>query len=254
LAGPKWADKLATPFRDAATPSCSATVYVTKPALSLVEVFRCGHSRIPGRWGGMSDRPDGWGNAQLAALGTIVVNFADLDWYAGRLLGGFIRPGGIAAILTAGEELRWKLEKLSVIADQTLGDQEAGSDLRTWIKAAGDLAGRRNKLMHSFYLAPDGGQPLTRMKASTRGSRWRGESEPVALADLNEVAAMIAEGLGAADQIVALLASCPEWQDPADPSHRVSEDARLPAPGQDRLSVYPGSTPLGPLASVIPIR
>jgi hypothetical protein len=26
---------------------------------------------------------------------------------------------------------------------------------------------------------------------------------------------MLAEGLGAADQIAALLASCPQWQDPA---------------------------------------
>ena len=165
----------------------------------------------------MSDRPDGWGSAELEALGAIVVNFADLDWQAGRLLGGFIHFRDVAFLLTAGAGLGWTLEKLSVIAREALEGQEAGSALLAWAKTTGELAGRRNKLMHSFYLAPDGDQPLTRMKAGTRGGKWKGESEPVGLADLTETARLLAEGLAAADQIAGLLASCPEWQDPAAP-------------------------------------
>jgi hypothetical protein len=69
--------------------------------------------------------------------------------------------------------------------------------------------------MHSFYLAPDGDQPLTRMKAQTRGGKWKGESELIRLADLREIAVLLAQGREAADQIVEGLASCPEWQDPA---------------------------------------
>lgn len=165
----------------------------------------------------MNDRPDGWEDAELAALGAIVANFADLDWQAGRLLGGFIRPLDVAFILTAGADLRWTLEKLSVIAREALEGQEAGSALLAWAKTTGKLAGRRNKLMHSFYLAPDADRPLTRMKAWTRGGKWKGESEPVRLADLTETARLLAEGLAAADQIAEFLASCPEWQDPAAP-------------------------------------
>lgn len=165
----------------------------------------------------MSDKPDGWRDAELAALGAIVVNFADLDWYAGRLLGGFIRPRDVAFIMTAGADLRWSLEKLSVIAGEALEDQEARAALLAWVKATEELASRRNKLMHSFYLGPDGDQPLTRMKAQTRGGKWKGESEPIRLADLSEVAALLAQGREAADRIVEGLASCPEWQDPAAP-------------------------------------
>jgi hypothetical protein len=165
----------------------------------------------------MSDRPDGWRSAELEALGVIVVNFAELDWEAGRLLGGFIRPRDVAFLLTAGADLRWTLEKLSVIAREALEGQEAGSAMLAWAKTMEKLVGRRNKLMHSFYLAPDGDQPLTRMKAWTRGGKWKGESEPVGLADLAETARLLAEGLAAADQIAELLASSPEWQDPAAP-------------------------------------
>lgn len=166
----------------------------------------------------MSDGPDGWTSAELEALGAIVANFADLDWYAGRLLSGFIRPRDIADVLITGETLRWKLEKLSVIAGEVLGGQDAGKVLLAWVKAGEKLASRRNKLMHSFYLTPNGDQPLTRVKAGTTGGRWKGESEPVSLAELDEVAAMLAEGLSVADLIVAQLVSCPEWQDPAAPS------------------------------------
>jgi hypothetical protein len=130
---------------------------------------------------------------------------------------GLSGPRDVAFILTAGADLRWTLEKLSAIAGEALEDQEARSALLAWRKAAEELARRRNKLMHSFYLAPDGNQPLTRMKAGTRGGKWKGESEPVGLDDLGETASMLAEGLEVADRIVELLASCPEWQDPAAP-------------------------------------
>ncbi len=165
----------------------------------------------------MSDRAEGWGDAELAALGRIAANFAELDWYAGRLLAGFISPRDVAAILTAGADLRWTLEKLSVIATEALGDPLASSTLLDWVKASLELADRRNQLTHSFYLAQAGEQSLTRMKASTRGGKWKGQSEPIRLADLSEVADLLAEGLEAADQLVEHLASCPEWQDPAAP-------------------------------------
>jgi hypothetical protein len=166
----------------------------------------------------MSDRPDGWGDAELAALGRVAANFTELDWCAGRLLAGFISPPGVAAILTAGADFRWTLEKLSVIAAEALRDPLASSTLLAWVKASRDLADRRNQLMHSFYLARDGEQSLARMKASTRGGAWKGQAEPIGLADLSEVADLLAEGLEAADRLVEHLVSCPEWNDPAAPS------------------------------------
>ncbi|HUZ51686.1 MAG TPA: hypothetical protein VMU94_04065 [Streptosporangiaceae bacterium] len=168
----------------------------------------------------MSDSADGWEDAELAALGRIAANFAELDWQAGRMLAGFISPRDVAAILTAGADLRWTLEKLSVIAAEALGDPLASSTLLAWVKASRDLADRRNQLTHSFYLPRAGGQSLARMKASTRGGKWKGQSEPVGLADLSEVADLLAEGLEVADQLVEHLTSCPEWQDPAAPSSR----------------------------------
>ena len=165
----------------------------------------------------MSDRLDGWEDAELEALGRIAANFAELDWYAGRLLAGFISPCDVAAILTAGADLRWTLEKLSVIAAEALGDPLASSTLLAWVKASSMLVDRRNQLMHSFYLVREGERSLARMKASTRGGKWKGQSEPIGLADLSEVAALLAEGLEAADRLVEQLVLCPEWQDPAGP-------------------------------------
>lgn len=164
----------------------------------------------------MSDGPDGWGDAELAALGKIAANFTELDWYAGRLLAGFIGPRDIATIVTAGADIRWTLEKLSAIAAETLGDP-ASSALLNWAKASLILTDRRNQFMHSFYLPRSGEQSLARMKATTRGGKWKGQSEPIGLADLREVAVLLAEGLKAADQLVEHLASCPGWQDPAAP-------------------------------------
>lgn len=59
---------------------------------------------------------------------------------------------------------------------------------------------------------------MVRLKASTRGGKWRGHAEPLGLADLTEVADLLAEGVEAADEIAERLASCPEWQDPAAPA------------------------------------
>jgi hypothetical protein len=92
-----------------------------------------------------------------------------------------------------------------VIARETLKGQEAGSALLVWAQTTEKLVGRRNDLMHSFYLAPDGEQPLTRMKPWTRGGKWKGVSELVGLADITETARLLAEGMAAADQIAELL-------------------------------------------------
>jgi hypothetical protein len=46
---------------------------------------------------------------------------------------------------------------------------------------------------------------------------WKGQAEPIGLADLSEVADLLAEGLEAAGRLVEHLASCPEWNDPAAP-------------------------------------
>lgn len=109
------------------------------------------------------------------------------------------------------------LDKLSVIAAEALGDPLASSALLDWVKASRSLADRRNQFTHSFYLPQAGEQSLTRLKASTHGGRWKGQSEPVSLADLSEVADLLAQGVEAADQLVEHLASCPEWQDPTAP-------------------------------------
>jgi hypothetical protein len=163
----------------------------------------------------MSGGAEGWEDAELAALGRVAANFAELDWQAGRLLAGFIGPRHVAFIVTAGADFRWTLEKLSVIAEEALADPQARAALLGWVKASLHLADRRNQLTDSFYLSQDGQQALTRMKASTRGGRWRGQSEPVGLADLSEVADLLAEGAEVADKLVEQLTSCPEWQDPA---------------------------------------
>ena len=42
--------------------------------------------------------------------------------------------------------------------------------------------------MNSFYLVRAGEQSLARMKASTRGGKWKGQSKLINLADLSEVA------------------------------------------------------------------
>jgi len=166
----------------------------------------------------MTDTAECWEDAELAALGRVAARFTELEWQAGRLLAGFISPRDVAFILTVGEDLRWILDKLSVIAAEALGDPLANSALQDWVKASREVAERRNQLTHSYYLSVAGGQALTRMKASTRGGKWKGQSQPIGLADLTEVAGLLAEGVEAADQLVEHLTSCPEWRDPAAPS------------------------------------
>lgn len=167
----------------------------------------------------MTESPDGWGDAELAALGKIVANFAELEWCADRLLAGFVSPANVAILLTAGENIRWKLDKLSAIATEVLADLQAKTTLQGWIKTSLVLIGRRNDLIHSFYMARDGDRPLTRMKATTRGGRWKARSEPIDLDSLTETAGLLAEGLDVADLIVQQLAAdCPEWHDPAAPT------------------------------------
>jgi hypothetical protein len=119
----------------------------------------------------MSDTARGWDAAGLAALGRVAACFTELEWQAGRLLAGFISPSDVAFILTVGEDLRWMLDKLSVIAAEALEDPLASSALQDWVKASRGAADLRNQLTHSYYLPTAGEQALTRMKASTRGGR-----------------------------------------------------------------------------------
>jgi len=158
---------------------------------------------------------NGWRDPEFAALGKIVVRFAQLDWCAETMLQGFMRPDGVAILMCAGENTSWKLEKLAAIASEVLADQSAKASLKAWIDASRTLVTQRNKLMHSFYLVAPGGIRPHRWKASTRGGRWRGEREPIALADLEEVASLLAEGVAAAEQVMDVLAKSRQWLYPA---------------------------------------
>lgn len=77
------------------------------------------------------------------------------------------------------------------------------------------MISRRNHLVYSSYLVRDGEQSLTRMTASTREGKWKGQSQPISFADLSEVADLLAEGVKVADLIVKQLAAGPGWHDPA---------------------------------------
>ena len=144
------------------------------------------------------------------------MNFAELEWRADQLLAGFIRPADVAILLTAGESIRWKLDKLSAIASEVLADPQAKSTLLGWIKASLLLISRRNELVHSFYRAWDDDQQLIRMKATTRGGQWKARFEPIDLTGLTQTAGLLADGLSVADLLMQQLAAdCPEWHDPA---------------------------------------
>ena len=159
----------------------------------------------------MSDRRIDWADVELAALGRIIVYVAELEWYAEHLLQGFIEPDGIAVLMTVGENITWKLDKLSAIAKETLTNSEVKACLLDWVEASRTLVSRRNKLIHSFYMVGQEGSRLSRWKASTRQGKWRGETEPISLVDLREVGDLLAEGLNVADHLVQQLAGCPEW-------------------------------------------
>lgn len=150
---------------------------------------------------------------ELHAMGTIVVNFADLDFAAGHLLEGFI-GGDVASVLAAGEDIRWKLDKLSVIADEVVSDESAAQSLRDWVRASRMLIDRRNQLMHSFYMTADGDDAVSRWKASTRGGGWKGQKEIIVLAELGEFADLLAGGWDAAKGVEEQLrGACPQWHD-----------------------------------------
>ncbi len=150
--------------------------------------------------------------SELQAIGRIVINFADLDFAAGHLLDGFI-SGDIAALLVAGEDIRWKLDMLAVIADEILNDERASGLLRDWVHASRALIDRRNQLMHSFYMTGDGEEPTSRWKASTRGGKWRAQTETIVLAELDEFADLLAGGWEAAKHLETQLRACPQWQE-----------------------------------------
>lgn len=153
---------------------------------------------------------------ELRAIGTIIVNFTDLDFAAGHLLMGFI--GGDATwTLVAGEDISWKLDKLSVIADEHLTDERARGFLRDWVRASRMLVERRNQLIHAFYMIADGDEATSRWKVSTRGGRWKGHREPVVLDHLTEFADLLAQGWDAAQEVEEQLRACPEWHNISGP-------------------------------------
>lgn len=138
---------------------------------------------------------NGWIDSEFAALGKIVVRFQQLDWCAEHMLKGFMTPGSVGILMCAGENTGWKLDKLATIASEVVTVPEAKTSLLSWVKASQCLVTRRNKLMHSFYMVEPGGILTHRWKASTRGGKWRGEMEQIGIAELTEVAGLLAEGV-----------------------------------------------------------
>jgi len=151
-------------------------------------------------------------DGELHAMGKIVINFADLDFAAGHLLEGFI-GGEVATVLVAGEDIRWKLDKLAVITDEIVSDERAAQSLRDWMRTSRRLIDRRNQLMHSFYITAGGEEATRRWKASTREGKWKGQTETIALAELGEFADLLAEGWAAAKHVEEQLRACPQWHD-----------------------------------------
>lgn len=145
-------------------------------------------------------------------MGTIVINFADLDYAVGHLLEGFI-SGEVATVLVAGEDIRWKLDKLSVIADEIVSDEPAARSLREWVRASRNLIDRRNQFMHSFYMTADGEEATSRWKTSTRGGKWKGQTEAIVLTELAEFADLLAENWDVAKHVEEQLRACPQWHD-----------------------------------------
>jgi len=161
---------------------------------------------------------NGWGEAEFAALGKIAFNFAELEYCVDYLLSGFFDDNLIATALLSGENMSWKLDKLSVLAAEAIDDPDARENLLGWVKAARVLNERRNQIMHSVYVLSEKDGSVTRMKATTKGGTWRGSSEPVDLAGLQEVAGLLGQGVEATGSLVAQLVACPEWHDPSQPN------------------------------------
>jgi hypothetical protein len=152
-----------------------------------------------------------WTTDELAALGKVVMNFTALDACADRLLAGFISESAVAEIIVAGESITWKLEKLDVIAVEHLKGSEAKETLLDWTKATRLLNGRRNQMIHSWFFDEGNIGSLTRMKASTRGGRWKGQSEPFQLDQVQEVVSLLTQGIEAAHTLAQALRETGQW-------------------------------------------
>ena len=152
-----------------------------------------------------------WSTDELTGLGKIVMNFSALDACLDRLLAGFIAESSVAEIIVAGQFVSWKFEKLVVIARECLDDSEAKSALLDWIKASQRLNERRNAMIHSWFVEADTIGSLTRMKASTRGGKWRGESEPVQLEQIHELVTLLEQGIQAAHSVAQALKETGRW-------------------------------------------
>jgi hypothetical protein len=141
----------------------------------------------------------------------MVMNFSALDACVDRLLAGFIAEPWVAEIFLAGQVVSWKFEKLEVIAHECLDDSEAKTALLGWIKASQRLNKRRNDMIHSWFVEADTTGSLTRMKASTRGGKWRGESEPLQLEQIHELVTLLEQGIEVARSVAQALKETGRW-------------------------------------------
>lgn len=155
-----------------------------------------------------------WGDPEITALGSIALNFAAFEHVTDVLLRGFIQPRRMGTILTAGENIAWKLDKLGklgVTGEELLASTEVRQEMEDWIGSARKVVVRRNSVLHSTYLMRRGEEVVTRMKSATRGGRWKSQAEPFGLEDLKTVAGLIHEGVDAAVALMQRLKTCPEW-------------------------------------------
>jgi len=105
---------------------------------------------------------------------------------------------------------------LNLLSRRSATDADVEEALDAAEQWPGTLAARRlieGTVAMIAALSPSGGQ----LQPAAGGGKWKGQSEQVGLADLIEVADLLAEGVEAADELVEQLASCPEWRDPAAP-------------------------------------
>jgi hypothetical protein len=66
-------------------------------------------------------------------------------------------------------------------------------------------------MMHSWFVEADTVGSLTRMKASTRGGKWRGESEPVQLEQIQELFTLLDQGIHVANSVALALKETGRW-------------------------------------------
>ena len=122
-----------------------------------------------------------WSAEELAALGEAVALFGELDWWAGASLGHFVSDRLAHTVLVSGEDVSWKLNKLLVFAEYSALPAPVQKELTDWCQAMRKLVERRNQLMHSLFVYDEGFAATLRLKASTRGGKWSGRTEPVDL-------------------------------------------------------------------------